>query len=275
MTGLTNEQVSFYHEHGYIAPLDVFTASEAAEMRAELETLEISHPDAVTGRNRNNVHYVTPLFDRIAHHPKILDYVESLIGANILVCGTTLFVKEPEQRGFISWHQDAKYIGLEPYNWVTGWLALTDVTVENGCMYMWPRSHKAGERDHLDTFGKDNLLTRGQTVQNVPEYETVPLVMRAGQFSLHHPWVVHGSGHNLSNDRRIGFAIQSYIGTDVDEVLGDIFVQQARGVDHYNHHAHTPRPTALMDKKDVAFRDRANEALKEIFYNGAKQVGKY
>ena len=35
MTGLTNEQVSFYHEHGYIAPLDVFTASEAAEMRAE------------------------------------------------------------------------------------------------------------------------------------------------------------------------------------------------------------------------------------------------
>ena len=275
MTGLTNEQVSFYHEHGYIAPLDVFTASEAAEMRAELETFEISHPDAVTRHNRNNVHYVTPLFDRIAHHPKILDYVESLIGANILVCGTTLFVKEPEQRGFISWHQDAKYIGLEPYNWVTGWLALTDVTVENGCMYMWPRSHKAGERDHLDTFGKDNLLTRGQTVQNVPEDEAVPLVMRAGQFSLHHPWVVHCSGHNLSNDRRIGFAIQSYIGTDVDEVLGDIFVQQARGVDPYNYHAHTPRPTALMAKQDVAFRDRANEALKEIFYNGAKQVGKY
>ena len=275
MTGLTNEQVSFYHEHGYIAPLDVFTASEAAEMRAELETFEISHPDAVTRHNRNNVHYVTPLFDRIAHHPKILDYVESLIGTNILVYGTTLFVKEPEQRGFISWHQDAKYIGLEPYNWVTGWLALTDVTVENGCMYMWPRSHKAGERDHLDTFGKDNLLTRGQTVQNVPEDETVSLVMRAGQFSLHHPWVVHGSGHNLSNDRRIGFAIQSYIGTDVDEVLGDIFVQQARGVDPYNYHAHTPRPTALMAKQDVAFRDRANEALKEIFYNGAKQVGKY
>ena len=275
MSGLTKEQIEFYHEQGYIAPLDVFTAQEAAEMRSELERLEKSHPNAVTGRNRNNVHYVTPLFDRIAHHPKILDYVESIIGANILVCGTTLFIKEPEQRGFISWHQDAKYIGLEPYNWVTGWLALTDVSVENGCMYMWPGSHKVGELDHLDTFGKDNLLTRGQTVQNVPDDKTVPLVMRAGQFSLHHPWVVHGSGHNVSNDRRIGFAIQSYIGTDVDEVLGDIYVQQARGVDRNKYHTHTPRPTALMERQDVEFRDRANEALKEIFYKGAKQVGNY
>jgi non-heme Fe2+,alpha-ketoglutarate-dependent halogenase len=161
MPALSLEQISFYNQNGYVAPIDIFTPEEAAELRAELEALEASHPDAVAGRNRNNVHYVTPLFDRIAHNPKILDAVESLIGSNILVGGTTLFVKEPEQKGFISWHQDARYIGLEPFNWVTAWLALSDVKTENGCMYMWEGSHHAGQRDHVDTYGKDNLLTRG------------------------------------------------------------------------------------------------------------------
>ena len=112
-------------------------------------------------------------------------------------------MKEPEQKGFISWHQDARYIGLEPFNWVTAWLALSDVTTENGCMYMWEGSHHAGQRDHVDTYGKDNLLTRGQTVMDVPEDITVPIELRPGQLSLHHPWVVHGSGHNTSKHRRL------------------------------------------------------------------------
>jgi len=116
-----------------------------------------------------------PLFDQIAHHPSILDVIESLIGPNILVAGTTLFIKEPEQRGFISWHQDARYNGLKPYNWVTAWLALTEVTKENGCMYMWPKSHLDGQRDHVDTYGKDNLLTRGQTITNVPKDKITPI----------------------------------------------------------------------------------------------------
>ena len=275
MPSLSPEQISFYNENGYVAPIDIFTPEEAAELRAELEALETSHPDAVAGRNRNNVHYVTPLFDRIAHNPKILDAVESLIGPNILVGGTTLFVKEPEQKGFISWHQDARYIGLEPFNWVTAWLALSDVTTENGCMYMWEGSHHAGQRDHVDTYGKDNLLTRGQTVMDVPEDITVPIELRPGQLSLHHPWVVHGSGHNTSKHRRIGFAIQSYIGADVDSVHGKIYVQQARGSDPHKYHEHTPRPTGLMLPHDVDFRDNANEALKQIFYKGAKKIGQY
>ena len=275
MPQLTKEQIDVYNSDGFITPLDIYTPKEAAALRQELEDLEALHPDAVVGRNRNNVHYVTTLFDKIAHNPNILDAVESLIGRDILVGGTTLFVKEPEQRGFISWHQDARYIGLEPENWVTAWLALSDVTTENGCMYMWPGSHLEGAREHLDTYDEENLLTRGQTVQNVPEAETIPIVLEAGQLSLHHPWVVHGSGHNSSKSRRIGFAIQSYIGANVGSIYGKIFVQQARGSDRYGYHQHTPRPSSLMAKSDVKFRDEANEALKTIFYRGAKQVGQY
>ena len=142
-------------------------------------------------------------------------------------------------------------------------------------MYMWEGSHHAGQRDHVDTYGKDNLLTRGQTVMDVPEDITVPIELRPGQLSLHHPWVVHGSGHNTSKHRRIGFAIQSYIGADVNSVHGKIYVQQARGTDTHKHHEHTPRPTGLMQPHDVDFRDNANEALKQIFYKGAKKIGQY
>ena len=85
MSALSPEQISFYNENGYVAPIDTFTPEEAAALRAELEALEASHPDAVYGRHPNNVHYVTPPFDRIAPNPKLLDAVESLIGSNILV----------------------------------------------------------------------------------------------------------------------------------------------------------------------------------------------
>ena len=275
MSHLTKEQIDLYNRDGFIAPIDIYSREEAAAIRQELEGLEASYPEAVTGRNRNNVHYVTSLFDKIVHNPDILDAVETLIGKDFLVGGTTLFIKEPEQRGFISWHQDARYIGLEPENWVTAWLALSDVTTENGCMYMWPGSHLEGAREHLDTFDEENLLTRGQTVQNVPKNDTIPVALKAGQLSLHHPWVVHGSGHNSSKSRRIGFAIQSYIGTNVDSVHGKIFAQEARGSDTYRYHQHTPRPSSVMAEQDVAFRDKANEALKAIFYRGAKKIGKY
>ena len=60
------------------------------------------------------------------------------------------------------------------------------------------------------------------------------LILEAGQMSLHHPTVVHGSEMNKSNDRRIGFVIQSYIGTNVKQVLGKNSVQLARGVDEFN-----------------------------------------
>ena len=275
MSHLTKEQIDLYNRNGFIAPIDIYSREEATALRQELEGLESSHPEAVTGRNRNNVHYVTTLFDKIAHNPAILDAVETLIGKDVLVGGTTLFIKEPEQRGFISWHQDARYIGLEPENWVTAWLALSDVTTENGCMYMWPGSHLEGAREHLDTHDGENLLTRGQTVQNVTESDTIPVALKAGQLSLHHPWVVHGSGHNSSKSRRIGFAIQSYIGANVGSVYGKIFVQQARGSDSYGYHQHTPRPSSIMAKSDVEFRDKANGALKTIFYRGAKQIGRY
>ena len=99
-------------------------------------------------------------------------------------------------------------------------------------------------------------------------------MLKAGQLSLHHPRIVHGSGLNKSKSRRIGFVIQSYIGADVDQVIGKVYVQQARGKDLFKYHEHVSRPIELMNKDDVALRIKANKELSKIFYKDAEKKGK-
>ena len=275
MTALTAKQLKEYKDRGYVSPINILSSDEATKIKTEIEYIEKKWPNALIGLGRNNVHYISPIFDQLCHNFKILDAVESIIGKNILVGGTTLFIKEPDKKGFVSWHQDAKYIGFEPHNWVTAWLAVTDANEENGCMRMWPGTHKEKIQEHKDTFDKNNLLTRGQTVQNVKLNDTVPNELKAGQLSLHHPMIVHGSTPNTSKNRRIGFVIQSYIGTNVKQLIGKVYVQQARGVDKFNYHEHAKRPVELMNQEDVNLRIKANKELSKIFYTGAKKEGEY
>ena len=275
MTSLTAKQLKDYNDYGYVAPINVLTLDEAEEIKKEIEHIEKKWPDELVGLGRNNIHYISPIFDKICHNSKILDAVESIIDKDILVGGTTLFIKDPDTKGFVSWHQDAKYIGFKPYNWVTAWLAITDANEENGCMRMWSGSHKENLKYHNQKFDVNNLLTRGQTVENVPIDETKPVVLNAGQMSLHHPSIVHGSGLNKSNDRRIGFVIQSYIGSNVEQVLGKMYVQQSRGNDVFKYHEHVQRATELMNEKDIQIRKKANDELSKIFYSGSNKIGKY
>ena len=274
MTYLTSNQLKQYHEKGYLAPIDILSKSEALAARKEIELIEKQMPNEIGKSGRYNVHLISPKLDSIVHNSKILDVVESIIGKNILVCSTTLFIKNPNEQGFVSYHQDAKYIGLEPHNWITAWVALTDSYEENGCMKMWPTSHLE-IKDHNEKFDKGNLLTRGQTVENVPENEIELVELKAGQISLHHPRIVHGSGINKSNDRRIGFVIQSYIGTNVKQTLGKNSVQIARGVDNFNYHETIKRTESLMNENNISLRNRENQYLQEIFYKGASQKGFY
>ena len=277
MAKLSADQINQYNEKGYVAPIEALNKDEANEIKKEIEFIEKKWPNELDGLGRNYVHLISPIFDRVAHNSKVLDAVESIIGKDILVCGTTLFIKNPDEKGFVSFHQDAKYIGLEPHNWVTAWLAITDANEENGCMRMWSGTHKEGLRNHIEKFdyNEGNLLTRGQTVENVPLEETDPVILKAGQLSLHHPKIVHGSGINKSKERRIGFAIQSYIGTNVDQVLGKIYVQQARGNDLFNYHKHVERPKDLMEENGISIRKKAMEDLSKIFYKGLTYKGKF
>ncbi len=275
MTYLSSNQLKQYEDEGFVSPINIFSKDKAKEIRDEIELIEKKMPGELDKSGRYNAHLISPLLDEVAHNSKVLDAVESLIGENILICSTTLFIKNPNEKGFVSYHQDAKYIGLKPYNWVTAWIAITDSNEHNGCMKMWSGSHKNDLKEHDQKFDEGNLLTRGQTVNNVPKEEIKPLILKAGQMSLHHPKVVHGSELNRSNDRRIGFVIQSYIGTNVKQVLGENSVQLARGVDKFNFHKKIGRAKSLMEKNDLILKKEENNLLQEIFYRGSKKKGAY
>ena len=267
--------INKYHKDGYVAPIDILSIEEVKKINKEIQYIERKWPNEINGLGRNNIHYISPVFDQIVHKPTLLNLIESIVGENILVAGSVLFIKEPDTKGFVSWHQDGKYQGFQPYNCVTVWIALTNVNEENGCMWMWPKSHKKGILEHNDTFDEDNLLTRGQTIKNVPDKETVPIVLKPGQLSLHHPLTVHASSLNKTNSKRIGFVIQSYIGTNVNQLNGKTYVQLARGKDLLKYHEHTTRPNELMNKKNLLLRNTANIELQKVLYKDAKKIGKY
>jgi len=275
MSYLSPNQLKQYEDEGFVSPINIFSKDKAKEIRDEIELIEKEMPEELENSGRYNAHLISPLLDEVTHNPKILDAVESLIGEDILVCGTTLFIKNPNEKGFVSYHQDAKYIGLEPHNWVTAWVAITDSNEHNGCMRMWSGSHKDHLKEHDQKFNQGNLLTRGQTVQNVPKEKTTPLVLTAGQMSLHHPTTVHGSDINKSDDRRIGFVIQSYIGANVKQVLGKNSVQIARGKDDFNFHEKIGRTKSLMNEDDIKLKKQENDYLQEIFYKDSSKKGNY
>ena len=275
MAYLSPNQLKQYKDEGFVSPINVFSKEKAKEIRDQIELIEKEMPEELEKSGRYNAHLISPLLDEVTHNPKILDAVQSLIGENILVCGTTLFIKNPNEKGFVSYHQDAKYIGLEPHNWVTAWVAITDSNEHNGCMRMWSGSHKDNLKQHDQNFNEGNLLTRGQTINDVPKENTTPLILSSGQMSLHHPTVVHGSDLNKSNDRRIGFVIQSYIGTNVKQVLGKNSVQLGRGMDNFNFHEKIGRTKSLMHKNDIKLKKQENDHLQQIFYKGSNKKSNY
>lgn len=272
---LTPEQVSSYHRDGFLSPIRVMTEAEAASVRAEFEEAERRWPEAMQGANRNNAHLNLMCLDRLVHDAKVLDAVEDIIGPDILVCATVLFIKEPGDPGFVSWHQDATYMGLEPYDGVTAWIALSPSNRETGCMRMLPGSHREAIRPHEDTFGETNILTRGQTIAGVDEDAAVDLELSPGEMSFHHPRVIHGSRPNRGRDRRIGFTIQSYLTPDVRQTKGTTYAQVARGENRSGFLPGLPRPAGDMDPEDISRRDRVNALWSDILYQGARERRDY
>ena len=132
-------------------------------------------------------------------------------------------------------------------------VALSEANGESGCMSMIPGSHEK-MLAHKDTFGKDNILTRGQEVQNVDAGKAVETPLRPGQASFHCPTVIHGSQPNRSEHRRIGFAIQTYIPTNVKSIHGRASAQLVRGIDTFGHFDLLQRPKRDMEEAQVSTR---------------------
>lgn len=252
------QQVSRYRRDGYLFPLPAIDVAQATEARRALEDLEKREGGRLRNDQRHKPHLLLTALDRIVNEPRILDAVEAILGPDILCWESILFTKEAKDPAFVSWHQDATYWGLEPFDVVTAWVALSPSTVESGCMRVIPGTHGGDVVEHVDTFAANNLLSRGQEVAvKVDVGKAVDLVLEPGQMSLHDVKLVHGSEPNRSDDRRIGLAIR-YIPTHVRQVMaeGDS-AMLVRGKDTFGHFRLEQGPAYDLSPEAVATQERS------------------
>lgn len=266
---LSRKEVEQYQKDGFYFPLRAMPESEAGEYRKKLEEYEASHEPIMKTALRNKPHLVFTWINKLIRDPRILDPVEDILGPNILAWGTNFFIKDPGDKAFISWHQDSTYWGLSHPDVVTAWIALSDVTVENGAMRMLPGSHLLDQLPHVDTFAENNLLTRGQEVQvEVDESKTVDVPLKPGEMSLHHVRIVHGSGPNTTDQRRIGLAIR-YVPTYVSQTSGARdFATLVRGEDTYENFVLEPAPKTDFGPEEMALHAKISEESFQILYRG-------
>ncbi len=252
---LSRTEVDRYQREGYLPGRPLLSPAEAVHLLAGCE--RCCGPVRRDGSRRQSTNRVKPylLFPwaaELVRNTRILDCVEDLIGRDILVFHTTVWLKEPHSKNFVPWHQDATYFGLAPFEHVTAWVALTDSTAENGCMQIIPTSHTNGQRPHFDQPDPRAMLSRGQTlVDRVDESRAVDLTLQAGEVSFHHTLAFHRSGVNRGDGRRIGIGI-SYIPTRVYHVGPTrLSATLVRGTDSYRHFDHEPAPRTEADADAV------------------------
>ena len=258
---LTADQVSAYRRDGFHFPVRVLSAAEARAYRDRLEAQERALGGPLTGNMRHKLHLLFTWANELARHPAILDAVEDVIGPDILCWSTTFFTKEAHSPSFVSWHQDATYWGLSTDDVITAWVAFADAPVESGAMKFWPGSHLKKQLEHRDTFAKDNLLTRGQEIAvDVPAGEGVDVPLKAGEMSLHHVLLVHGSGPNTTDDRRIGYAIR-YIPPHVRQLKVRDSAMLVRGQDRHGNFDPEPAPRRRPRRRRPCRPSRRRRAL--------------
>ena len=273
---LTKLQIEQYHDQGFISPIRVISEQEALSIKDELEQVEKEFPEEINSESRNNLHLSFSFLDALAHNKIIVDAIEDLIGPDISLWASVMFIKEPSSKQYVSWHQDATYMGLDSLDFPTPWIALSPSNIETGCMTMIAGSHKTKIQNHEDTFAENNILTRGQVIQDVDESKAVDLILQPGEMSIHHGAVIHGSQPNNSNQRRIGFSLQSYMPNNVKQIVGRNLWTHVRGQKRQDDDGMLlDRPRFNMDPNTVAQRKIANENLSEILYKGAKEKRNY
>jgi non-heme Fe2+,alpha-ketoglutarate-dependent halogenase len=248
---LSPSQVAQYRRDGFLCPVDCLTPEETGYFLGRLEQFEREQGDTfgkLPDLVRSKSHLLFTWMDELVRHPNVLDAVESLIGPNILIYHLTSWLKEPNDPSHVSWHQDGTYFGLEPYEQITAWIALTDASPEMGCVKILPGTHVIGQRPHKDTSTPGNLLSRGQTIEHKLDYtKYVTMPLKAGQISLHHTHIVHSSEPNRTDRRRIGIGV-SYIPPEC-RLVNDARVTAAlvRGRDDFGHFDLEPRPVGDFD----------------------------
>lgn len=150
-----------------------------------------------------------PQWLEFARIPDILDMVEQLIGGDFILWGMTIFGKPAKVGKATPWHQDGDYYPIEPLETLTVWISLDGSTPAQGCMRYIPGSHKnhqiySHHFEHRDDYTLAQVIDDDQ----VDLTQACDIELERGQISLHDVYLVHASGPNLSDNRRMGLVLR-------------------------------------------------------------------
>ena len=211
---LSAEQLRQFDEQGYLVREDAFAVHEVAAVLAEIDPLEasaeselrtrpnarrwISRADEITFRP----HLVlkSAVLAEFCRHPVLLGLCAALIGPDVRLYWDQCVYKKPGMAEAFPWHQDNGYTFVEPQQYLTCWIALTDATEANGCPWIAPGLHRVGTLNH------DYTELGFRCLDAAPDSMPVPL--RAGSIAVFSSLTPHRTGPNLTGATRKAYIVQ-------------------------------------------------------------------
>jgi len=224
---LTINQIEFFHEHGYLAGLRALNDEQNDALRRDLaELIDPDHPGhklfyefhANESTNPDSVLFhalgawrISPAFHDLLWNPAFLMPAAQLLGGAVRFWHDQLFVKPPHHGGVVAWHQDYSYwTRTQPMAHLSCWIGLDDSTRENGCVHYVPGSHRWNLLPITGLADDVNAIRSVLTEEQHEEFKPVPIELKAGECSFHHPLMVHGSFENRSDRPRRGAVINMF-----------------------------------------------------------------
>lgn len=217
--GLTPEQKKFYDDNGFILVKGVFSRAEAAELRQATHELSArlqqkEDVDATWASARaldpskktkllhcHDVQFQDARFSRLIVNPRITSIAQAIIGPNVQLHHTKMFIKPPEKGSPFPMHQDYPYFPHQRHSMIAAIIHFDDAPVEKGCVRVYPGTHKLGP---LPTTRPDNSLPPEQySIENA-----TPCAAEAGDVLFFSYLTIHGSGLNVSAEARTTMLIQ-------------------------------------------------------------------
>ena len=237
---LTDEQVRFFHENGYLAGVKLLDEAQVEVLKEELAELisphhpgnelfyeyhsnESGNPDTVLF-HALGAWRITPGFHDVLWNPAFVVAASQLLGnVPVRFWHDQLFGKPARHGGVVSWHQDYSYwTRTQPMAHLTAWTGLDDADVSNGCLYYVPGSHRWGLLDKPELAGDMNGILDFLTDEQKDQFRPVPIELKKGYAAFHHPLMVHGSYENRSDRPRRAFVLNVFrdgVISDSDETL--------------------------------------------------------
>ena len=251
---LSEEQIAAYRKDGFLTPLPALDPDDASNLCGDIEDFGRRHQVKEALILRNKAHLRMPSLIPVIKSPAVLNAVEGILGPDILCWGSSFFIKEPGGSEFVAWHQDSYYWDMEPDDVCVVWIALAPSTVDNGAMRVVPGSHAAPTKQHKasDKNSANMLFTHEEIAIDVKEEDTVACVLKPGEMSIHHMGIIHGSGRNNTDERRIGYSI-TYLAPHVRHGGKRNSAMLVRGEDKFGHFQPDPVSDNEMDPEVCAF----------------------